>query len=82
MVRMMLHGFAMLFGHEKHALLEALCRDMRSEERRTANNLQDAEYHLAGSPASFKFSEAPYVGINVARFYSYIRIVGGACEAR
>jgi 1,2-phenylacetyl-CoA epoxidase PaaB subunit len=35
MVRMMLHGFAMLFGHEKHALLEARCRDMRSEELRS-----------------------------------------------
>lgn len=56
MLRMMIHGFAMLFEREKHALLEALRSDMRSEERRMASNVQDAEYHLAESAARVKFS--------------------------
>lgn len=58
MARMMIHRFAMLLEYEKSALLEALRRDHRSEERRAASNPQDAEYHLMNSRASLKLLEA------------------------
>ena len=54
----MIHRFAMLFEYEKSALLEALRRDMRSEERRAASHSQYAEYHLANSRTSLKLLEA------------------------
>lgn len=64
----MIDRFAMLFEHERSALIEALRRDIRSEERRAESNPQDADYHLTNYRTTLRILETlhPYPTGNVA----------------
>lgn len=53
----MIERFAMLFEHERSALIEALRRDIRSEERRAESNPQDADYHLTNYRTTLRILE-------------------------
>ncbi|WP_326505092.1 hypothetical protein [Noviherbaspirillum album] len=49
--------FASLFPHEREALLEALRRDVRTEQCKVKNNPQDAHFHSANSRIGIQILE-------------------------
>lgn len=49
--------FASLFPHEREALLEALRRDVRTEQCKVKTDPEDAHFHLANSRIGIQILE-------------------------